>query len=110
MQAGFATRTSRQTPAYFLAPANCPMRYALSGLLSVTCFVTGSLARADTVALMPLEDATISEKNLASPLGAEITLESGTTGPLEGVKRSRALLKFDLTSIPSQARVTSAVL
>ena len=76
--------------------------------LGILCAV--SVAEADTVTLYPVEDATISEKSLESPLGTDSTLDSGTTGPNEGFKLNRALLRFDVAAVPSNATVTSAVL
>lgn len=66
---------------------------------------------ADSVTLIPVEDATISERNPEFPLGSGITLDSGGDGPEGGGLRNRALLKFDIPSnIPSNAIVTSASL
>ncbi len=70
-----------------------------------------AIAGADTVTLSPTEDTTITEKDFSLPGGSGATLDSGTTGPNEGLKRNRALLKFDFTgAIPSSATVTSAAL
>ena len=78
---------------------------ALIGLFKVT------IASADTITLIPTEDTTITEKDFSLTGGSGATLDSGTTGPNEGLKRNRALLKFDLaTTIPSNAIVTSAAL
>jgi len=78
-------------------------------LSSILWFGVASLASADTVSLIPSEDCTISEKSLDTPLGSDVTIDSGTTGPNEGLKKNRGLLKFDLaSSIPSNAVVTSA--
>jgi len=68
-------------------------------------------ARADSLILNPAGDASISEKNLNTPMGYESTLEAGTTGPSAGYKSSRALLRFNPTnSVPTNAIVTSAAL
>ncbi len=78
---------------------------------TVVWLFAATVAVADGVTLIPSEDATISEKSLDSSLGSATTLDSGTTGPNEGLKMNRALLKFDLTGIiPSNAVVTSAAL
>jgi len=73
------------------------------------CLVTVD-ARADTVTLKAFEDTTISEKSLEFSLGSDTTLDSGTTGPSDGFKKNRALLKFDLSGIPTNAVITSAAL
>jgi len=76
----------------------------------VTVFAPNILS-ADSVTLIPTEDATISEKSLDIPLGGQPTLDSGTTGPNEGLKMNRALLKFTVAAnIPTNATVTSATL
>ena len=78
---------------------------------TVVWLFAATVAVADGVTLIPTEDATISEKSLDLSLGTATTLDSGTTGPNEGLKMNRALLKFDLTGIiPSNAVVTSAAL
>jgi hypothetical protein len=78
---------------------------------SVIWFFTLPVIHADSVTFYFAEDATISEKSLDAPLGSDVTLDAGTTGPNEGVKINRGLLKFDLSAqIPSNAIVTSASL
>jgi hypothetical protein len=70
-----------------------------------------TIAAADIVTLTPIEDATISEKEVGLPQGSASTLNSGTTGPNEGALKNRALLKFNVaSSIPVNAIVTSATL
>ena len=82
----------------------------------VVWFCTAASAPAESVSLTPVEDATISENSPDLPLGtngttAAVTLGSGTTGPNEGLKNNRALLRFNFAaSIPSNALVTSAAL
>jgi hypothetical protein len=76
----------------------------------LACGLVPADARADTVTLNAIADTTISEKSLESSLGSDITLDSGTTGPNEGLKKNRALLKFDLSEIPTNAVITSVAL
>jgi len=81
--------------------------FRLSFVLAWLCLT--SIASADSVTLVPAADATISEKSLDLSLGSATTLDSGTTGPNEGLKLNRVLLKFDVAAnIPSNAIVTSA--
>jgi hypothetical protein len=70
-----------------------------------------SFGNAGSVTLTPVEDATISEQEPSTALGGDISFKSGTTGPMAGAMKNRALLKFDLANhIPSDAVVTSATL
>src|SRR5437667_401025 len=88
-----------------------PSRQMVERIRQIAQRAAGAVAVADGVTLIPTEDATISEKSLDLSLGSATTLDSGTTGPNEGLKMNRALLKFDLTGIiPSNALVTSAAL
>jgi len=87
---------------------------AVARVLCITpillCIAVG-LAAAEEMTLPPLVDATISEKNLSTSLGNDTTLDAGTTGPNEGFKKNRALIRFDVAaSLPSNAIVTSASL
>lgn len=87
-----------------------PKRLALV-LANVISFCIATLACADNVTLIPVEDSTISEKDMSLPEGNASTLNSGTTGPNEGALKNRALLKFNFAgSIPSNAIVTSVAL
>jgi len=80
-------------------------------LATVVTLFAANILCADSVTLIPTEDATISEKSLDLSLGGQTTLDSGTTGPNEGLKKNRALLKFNVAaSIPTNATVTSAAL
>jgi hypothetical protein len=83
----------------------------LGRLIAISWCCVASIATADIVIVIPSEDATISEKSVEFPLGNDTTLDAGTTGPNEGFKRNRSLLKFDLRmSVPTNAVVTSAAL
>ena len=87
------------------------LRVAFWVFLSVAWLCHAMIARADSVTLIPVGDATISEGQPWPPLGTSTILVSGTTGINEGATRNRALLRFDVTSsIPSNAIVTSASL
>lgn len=91
------------------------MKNLLKRLLPVVAkgiwLCAATLAVAESVTLVPIEDSTISEKDMSSPQGSGSTLNSGTTGPNEGALKNRVLLKFDLAaSIPGNAIVTSAAL
>jgi len=87
------------------------LRVAFWILLSVAWLCHAMNASADSVTLIPVGDATISEGQPSTPLGTSTILVSGTTGINEGATRNRALLRFDLSaSIPSNAIVTSAAL
>lgn len=85
------------------------MRY----LLFLLSFCLAGTVAADTVTIWPAEDATITEKSLDVPLGstgsASQLLEAGATGPNEGGKKSRALLRFEVrNAIPANAQVSAA--
>jgi hypothetical protein len=70
-----------------------------------------SLGDAGTVTLVAVEDATISEQEPSTALGGDTSFKSGTTGPMAGAVKNRALVKFDFANhIPSDAVVTSAAL
>ncbi|MCC6235271.1 MAG: DNRLRE domain-containing protein [Verrucomicrobiales bacterium] len=65
---------------------------------------------ASTLSLEPSADVAILEYRPDFNLGAQDDLPAGTLGVLAGTTRSRVLLRFDLTPLPSGARVTSASL
>lgn len=80
-------------------------------LANLISFGAATLAGAESNLSTPIEDSTISEKDMSSPEGDASTLNSGTTGPIEGAMKNRALLRFSLAgSIPSDAIVTSVSL
>ena len=66
-------------------------------------------ARADTVTLTPSADTSLFQNNPDNNLGAMMFLPAGVSGSAIP-NRSRALLRFDLTSIPTNAVVTNASL
>lgn len=84
----------------------------LLGVVTIVVWLcAATIAGAGNVSLLPVEDATISEKDLSSPQGSDTSLDSGTTGPVAGALKNRALLKFNVAAnIPSNAIVTSASL
>ena len=83
----------------------------LLALMMLVLLCAAPNVRADSVSLLPVEDATISERYPDSLFGGDTTLESGADGPEGGGLRNRALLKFDpAANIPSNAIVTSAAL
>ena len=66
--------------------------------------------RAVTVSLQATADATITDQFPTTPQGSDTNFNVGTTGPNAGSKSRRALLKFNLSSVPSNAVVSSAAL
>ncbi len=66
--------------------------------------------RAGNVTLTPTRDATLFEENGALANGAGAWLFSGVTAGTNSLYHRRALLGFDLSSIPPTARVDSATL
>ena len=66
--------------------------------------------RAGNVTLSPTRDATLFEENGALANGAGAWLFSGVTAGTNSLYHRRALLGFDLSSIPPTARVDSATL
>jgi len=95
----------------YVASMKCLAMELFGVVATIVWLFSATVAGADGVTLIPSEDATISEKSLDLSLGSATTLDSGTTGPNEGLKMNRALLKFDLKGIiPSNALVASAAL
>ena len=91
-------------------PESSPKR-VLWVVAAVVWFCAPIIASADSVTLISVEDATISENNPDVAQGDVYAIISGTDGPDQGTLRNRALLKFDLgANIPSNAIVTSATL
>ena len=76
-------------------------------VLGTLAFVSG--LQADSVTLTPVADTFISE-HFAGPNGFSAELVMGTQGSAAGGARNRGLVKFDLTSIPTNAFIDSAVL
>jgi len=68
-----------------------------------------ALVAADTVVLYPVADTTLFETDPNNNFGADATLAAGTTAGSRGAAlRSRALIKFDVASIPKNAVISSA--
>ncbi len=61
-------------------------------------------ALADTMTLSPVADTSLFESSPNNNLGGLISIPSGT---IRTLKRSRALFKFDVSQIPSNATITS---
>ena len=81
-------------------------RYVLLPLLGVLALN----APAVTISMQPSADATITDQFPTTPQGSDTNLQCGTTGPSAGSKSRRSLIKFDLSSVPSNAVVSSAAL
>src|SRR5437762_2983885 len=62
-------------------------------------------AWADTISLTPIADTSLFEYSPNNNLGGLTSVPAGT---IRVLKRSRALFKFDLTQIPTNATITSA--
>jgi hypothetical protein len=93
------------------SPRESSSKQVLCFVFLVLLLLFGQFASADTLTVPPSEDSTISEKSLDISLGGGTTLDSGTTGPNEGLKKNLALLKIDFAgNIPSNAIITSASL
>jgi hypothetical protein len=71
-------------------------------------FISG--AQAQTVVLEPVADTSISREETGESNGAGQHLFVGATGPGGGSALRRALVRFDLTSIPAEARITAVSL
>ncbi len=67
-----------------------------------------SAAGTAIVSLTPTADTGLLEFKPDYNLGANLDLPSGTLGVPAGQTRSRMLLRFDLSSIPSSSRITAA--
>jgi hypothetical protein len=77
-----------------------------SAICILICFYSAEFVGADTVVtLTPVADTSLFELNPDMNLGGAFDMPSGTTGAGE---RSRALIKFNVSQIPSNATVTSA--
>jgi hypothetical protein len=82
-----------------------------SGWIACGLLCQAAVVQAASVSLTPIADATITEKNLGTPVGTATTLETGTTGAAAGFKDSRAFLRFDVAgNMPANALITSVVL
>jgi len=83
-------------------------------LISTSFAMLGGLliipsVRADSVTLTPVADTFISE-HFAGPNGSSAELVMGTQGDVANGARNRGLVKFDLTSIPTNAFIDSVSL
>ncbi|WP_165453893.1 DNRLRE domain-containing protein [Hyunsoonleella flava] len=85
------------------------MKQKLQFILPILCvFFLLDLSAQTTANLTPVKDNSIySESNNSNGLGR---LYSGRTGSTDGNNNRRALIKFDLTSIPNGATITSVTL
>jgi hypothetical protein len=81
-----------------------------TGLGFVFSFSLLAASWAGSLTNSPASDTTIGEDSPDSPLGTDPVIKSGTTGPTVGNLSRRGLLKFDLSSVPTNAVVTSAAL
>ena len=68
-----------------------------------------SSLRADSVTLAPIADTYLSE-HFAGPNGSLSELVMGTMGPAASFAHNRGLVKFDLSSIPTNAVIDSVAL
>src|SRR5262245_6620625 len=78
------------------------LNLVLSVLLGVLCS-----ARAASIALNPMQDTFISEA-IETPNGAGADMVIGSQGSMATFAKNRGLLRFDLSSIPAGAVVSSA--
>src|SRR5436189_144857 len=78
-----------------------PPRF-LATVFVISLFFT---TRADQITLSPSADTSLFEFNPTNNLGGYVDIPVGTTR--EG-KRSRGLMKFDLSTIPANATITAA--
>lgn len=87
-----------------------PLRILIRGLVSVMggLLIVSSL-RADSVTLAPIADTYLSE-HFAGPNGSSSELVMGTMGSAASFAHNRGLVKFDLTSIPTNAVIDSVAL
>jgi hypothetical protein len=84
------------------------MKPLLGGWCALLLFCIRALS--DSVVLIPAADTTISEDNKAQAIGTATNMIVGHLNPDVANVTARALLRFDLSSLPSGAVVTSAVL
>ncbi len=70
----------------------------------------GSVAQAQTVVLEPIADTSISREETGESNGLGQHLFVGATGPGGGSALRRALVRFDVSSIPADARITAVSL
>ena len=81
--------------------------YSTFAVLGALAF--GSGLRAETLTLAPVADTFLSE-HFAGPNGSSPELVMGTQGDAANGARNRGLVKFDLTSIPTNAFIDSVSL
>jgi hypothetical protein len=84
------------------------MRVLLLWLLSVAFFQPP--LRAAVIELTPVADSYLREQQEDTSFGDGATFISGTLGPVAGTTRTRAVVNFDLSSLPAGATITSAQL
>jgi hypothetical protein len=65
---------------------------------------------AEIIELTPVADTYLREQQEDTNFGDGATFISGTLGPVAGTTRTRAVLKFDLSSVPAGATITNAQL
>lgn len=80
------------------------------GLVVVLFCVFALVAKSDTIVLNPVADTTLLESAPDFNMGGEGHLAAGTTGSMAQSTRNRALLRFDLSGIPPQSQILSAIL
>lgn len=72
--------------------------------------VLSTLVHAETVTLRPVADTTLLESAPDFNMGSEWHVAAGTTGSMAETARNRALIRFDLDSIPAGAEIQSVTL
>src|SRR5437868_11440148 len=78
-----------------------------------TGFCLGLAIYGESISLTPVEDTSIFEKVPDNNFGRVTTLATGgnaSTGAGEAADRTRALLRFDVSGIPSGAKIEQATL
>jgi len=66
------------------------------------------LVRAETITLVPVADTSLVETAPDNDLGAQAFLEAGVVDSSGALKRLRGLVRFDLSQIPTNAKVSNA--
>jgi hypothetical protein len=87
--------------------ASCNLRRVLSTLILLGLATTALRTAAVTNSFVPSADTSLLEINSTNNLGGYAGMNAGTT---QEYKKTRALIRFDLTSLPTNAVILSAML
>ena len=83
---------------------------AFTVLLMMSLLVVVAAVRADSITLRPVADTSLFELMPDNNLGAQTFLPAGVIDSSGPITRERGLLRFDLSQIPANAKISNAAL